>query len=254
MSEKSEKRRGMRAASRSWEDELKTMQKLPMAFRLTRLPIIGKYLYRNLFVGDREARNWIIPVNQVIKRGKSVALPLEVLTLLFQKASFLKRTSTCICREAYGCQAYPHHLACIWMGDRTRKMPDHWGEEISYEEALDHAKRAIGEGLVPTIVYDSTMVNLLAMCFCCDCCCDIRLGLRLGPKDFWERVMPPPGVTAVVDDSCTLCGECTKEGVCVVKAISLGEVKAEINPSTSKSTRILMWWESFSLLWQNERI
>jgi len=115
------------------------------------------------------------------------------------------------------------------MGERTRDMPPHWGEEVSYEEALGHAKKAIGLGLVPTIVHDSTMVKLLAVCFCCDCCCDIRLGLKIGPKAFWDRVMAPPGVTPTVDDNCNLCGECVEEGICHVGAISLGTTKVEID-------------------------
>ena len=80
---------------------------------------------------------------------------------------------------------------------------------------------------MPTIIHDSTMVKLLAVCFCCDCCCDVRIGLKIGPKAFWERVIAPPGVIPTVDESCNLCGECVKEGICHVKAISLGASKAE---------------------------
>jgi ferredoxin len=217
---------------RTWGDELKFMHNLPKAFRLTRLPIIGKYLYRSTPVGDPEARNWIIPVNQVIQRGKSMALPMEVITALFQKAGRLKRSPACVCRTAYECQRYPHDIACVWMGENSKVMPAHWGDEISYDEAIAHAKNALAHGLVPSIVYDKTMVRLLALCFCCDCCCDIRLGLRLGPMAFWERVLPPPGVTAVVDETCSLCGECIRQGLCVVKAISLGATRAEIDMRT----------------------
>jgi len=214
---------------RTWEDELRFMHNLPKAFRLTRLPIIGKYLYRNTPVGDPQARNWIIPVNEVIQRDKSMALPMEVLIALFQRASAFKRTPACICRTAYGCHTYPRDIACVWLGSNSKVMPAYWGDEISYDEAIAHAEKAIALGLVPSVVYDKTMVKLLAVCFCCDCCCDIRLGLRLGPKAFWERVTPPPGVTPLVDEKCTLCGECVQEGLCVVKAISLGDLRAEID-------------------------
>jgi len=217
---------------RTWEDELRFMHKLPKAFRLTRLPIVGRYLYRNSPIGDPEARNWIIPVNKVIQRGESMALPMEVITALLQKAGVLKRSPACVCRTAYGCERYPHDVACIWMGANSKAMPAYWGEEISYDEAIGHAKKALALGLVPSVVYDKTMVKLLALCFCCDCCCDIRLGLRLGPKAFWERVKPPPGVTAVVDERCNLCGECVQKGLCVVKAISLGGTRAEIDMDT----------------------
>ena len=223
---------GKKKRERTWEDELKFMYNLPKAFRLTRLPVIGKYLYRNSPVGDPEARFWIIPVNEVIQRGKSMALPLEVITPLLQKAGSLKRSSACVCRTAYECQKYPRDIACIWMGESSKAMPAYWGEEISSEEALAHAKKALAHGLVPSIVYDKTMVRLLALCFCCDCCCDIRLGLRLGPRAFWERVLPPPGVTPLVDEKCTLCGECMKEGLCVVKALSLGDERAQIDVGT----------------------
>lgn len=214
---------------RTWQDELKTMNKLPRAFRLTRLPLIGKYLYRNLFVGDPEARNWIIPVDQVIERDRSVALPFEVLTKLFQRATLFKRSPVCICRQAFNCQTYPHGVACIWMGPSVRKMPPYWGEAISSEGAIEHAKKAVSLGLVPTIVHDSTMVGLLAVCFCCDCCCDIRLGLKIGPRAFWDRVMAPPGVTPVVASSCDMCGACLEEDICHVMALSMGRDRVEID-------------------------
>jgi ferredoxin len=217
------------AKKKTWQDQLRIMHSLPIAFRLTKLPLIGKYLYRNIFVGDPETRNWIVPVNQVIQRGKSMALPLEVLTALFQRASRFKRSPVCICRQAFNCQTYPHGVGCIWLGDRVPEMDPYWGEEISYEEALNHAKNAIGLGLVPTIIHDSTMVRLLAVCFCCDCCCDVRLGLKIGPKAFWDRVMAPPGVTPAIDESCNLCGACIEEGICHVMAVSLGETRAEID-------------------------
>ena len=87
----------------NWQQQLRIMSRLPLAFRLTRLPLIGKYLYRNRFVGDPEYRNWIVPVNQVIQRGKSMALPLEVLTTLLQRAGRIKRSPAYICRQAFNC-------------------------------------------------------------------------------------------------------------------------------------------------------
>lgn len=35
----------------------------------------------------------------------------------------------------------------------------------------------------------------IAVCFCCDCCCSVRQGLRLGPAAFWETVVRLPGLS-----------------------------------------------------------
>ena len=59
------------------------------------------------------------------------------------------------------------------------------------------ARQAINQGLVPMIVhaaYDAELLGIdynrmLAVCFCCDCCCTVRKGLRSGPTEFGDTVL-----------------------------------------------------------------
>jgi UDP-glucose 4-epimerase len=61
--------------------------------------------------------------------------------------------------------------------------------------------------------------RMLAVCFCCDCCCTVRYGLRVGPAAFRDIILRLPGLTLVVDDTCTSCGVCA--AACPVQAITL---------------------------------
>jgi len=233
-----------RGTGKEWEQWLKWMRLIPWGFRLSHIPILGKLLTRNTFIGDETARNWIIPTNRVVKITvnekirvpRNVRLPLEVLRPLFERAGYRFRVHRCPCRDAFGCENYPHDIACILLGNGARALPESFGQEVTAEEAIAHAERAVGVGLVPTIIWDNEVEDFggrrehaLAICFCCDCHCDIRMGLTLGTREFRKRVLRPPGVTPTVSDACTLCGACTAEGVCRVHAVSLGSTRAEIS-------------------------
>ncbi len=233
-----------RDTGEEWEQWLWWMRLIPLGFRLSHIPILGKLLTRNTFIGDETARNWIlpsrnvveIPVGEEISVPKNVRLPMEVLRPLFTRASYRFRIHRCPCRDAFGCENYPHEIGCVLLGEGARAIPESFGTEITPEEAIAHAEQAIDVGLVPTIVWDNDVEDFggrrdqaLAICFCCDCHCDIRMGLTLGTEEFRKRVLPPPGVTPVVSDRCVLCGACVAEGVCRVHAIALGPEKAEID-------------------------
>ncbi|MBL7063403.1 MAG: 4Fe-4S binding protein [Anaerolineae bacterium] len=227
---------------KEWEQQLKWMRLIPWGFRLSHIPILGRLLTRNTFIGDETARNWVVPashvirVNQEINVPENVHLPMEVLKPLVQKASYRFRVHRCLCRDAFGCENYPHDVACLMLGDAARALPPSFGEEVTAEGAITHARKAVGLGLVPTILWDNDIEdfggrreNFLAICFCCDCCCDVRMGLTMGTRAFRKKVLRPPGVTPTVSDECVLCGACTAEGICRVDAITLGPTKAEID-------------------------
>lgn len=53
--------------------------------------------------------------------------------------------------------------------------------------------------------------RLLSVCFCCECCCDVRLMLREGPERYWDLYNQwMPGVDVSVSEACTLCGACVQ--------------------------------------------
>jgi UDP-glucose 4-epimerase len=106
---------------------------------------------------------------------------------------------------------------------------------VNVGEALSHAWRAMEAGLVPLIVHSSfdawlldiPFHRMLAVCFCCDCCCSVRHGLRLGPPAFWDTVVRLPGLVVAAGAGCTGCGMCRE--ACRVGAIVLAKGRARIS-------------------------
>jgi UDP-glucose 4-epimerase len=220
-----------------WDDSIKWVRRLPLYFRLTHLPIIGKYLFRDTYVGDPNSKAWMLPVHEDIAQPRSAHLPIDVVRPLIEKAASRAKSARCICRVGFECQDYPHEDACVFLGSAFNN-PDELGlVPLTVEEAVTHVEDAIEKGLVPTIIWEREIVSIfgarqetgLAICLCCDCCCDYRLGLRLGTDDFRSRVFRPEGVSLVVGDDCALCGDCAEPEVCSVSAITLGRVKSEID-------------------------
>jgi UDP-glucose 4-epimerase len=73
---------------------------------------------------------------------------------------------------------------------------------------------------------------MLGICFCCDCCCAVRHGLRLGPPVFWETVSRLPGLTVEVAETCVTCGACAD--VCYVQAVTMNNGRAHISMGQCK--------------------
>lgn len=201
---------------------------------LGRQPIIGRLVVSILF-GERVVEGTIIPVRQTLWGGESVALPYLCLEPLLTQASFRFLMKQCVCRSGEGCQNYPRDLGCIFLGEGARELGPEMGCPISTEEALDHVRRAVGLGLVPLIVhssFDALMLGIrryermLALCFCCDCCCTVRGSLRNGPRAFWERIGRLPGLQVSVNGACVGCGTCVP--LCHVQAIRLEDGRARI--------------------------
>lgn len=220
-----------------FEDAVKWVRSLPLKIRLTRIPIIGKYLFRDTVIGDPSWKAWMVPVHEDIRQPDNVHLPLDVLRPIVEKASHIGRVKECMCRKAFECETYPHDLACLFFGEAAAKSEKHGLIRLSTEEAIAHIEHAVGLGLVPTIIYEKEIQTILeapeekglALCLCCDCCCDVRLSLRMAGEDFRKKVIRPEGVSVVVSDDCQLCGDCTEPEVCSVSAITLGSSKSEID-------------------------
>jgi len=188
-------------------------------------PLIGPLLRPYFSAEGNEAI--IIPVQEAVRGAESMLLPYPLLTPLLEQASARFIKNEYLCRRAEGCQAYPRSTGCIFLGDGAAEINPAMGQLADTGEALAHARRAMEAGLVPLIVhssFDAWMLDIpyrrmLAVCFCCDCCCTVRDGLRLGPQAFWDTVLRLPGLTVTVGPECVGCGTCI--GVCHVRAISL---------------------------------
>jgi UDP-glucose 4-epimerase len=215
---------------KEWAKGIRT---LPIRFRLTRIPFIGEKLFKDSFVGDPSTKAWMVPVQEEIDVPDSVHLPVEVVRELIKKSAYRGTMNGCPCRVGFDCQEFPQNFGCLALGNASEEelVP------LSVEEALEHADHALEIGLVPTIIWErenqtvfgAEMNKGLAICYCCDCCCDYRLGLRVGNKAFKKKVFRPEGISLVVSDDCVLCGDCAEPDVCSVYAISLGVKKSIID-------------------------
>ena len=176
----------------------------------------------------------IIPVQEAVRGSESVVLPFPILAALVEQASARVIFNECLCRLGENCQAHPHGPGCLFLGKGATAIPATLGRPATTDQALQHARQAIDRGLVPLIVhsaFDAWLLDIpyrhtLAICFCCDCCCSVRQGLRLGPPAFWNTVQRLPGLTLSVGPACTGCGLCL--GECYVDAISLTPNRAHI--------------------------
>jgi ferredoxin len=224
-----------------WARMLKWMRALPTKFRLSRIPLIGKFLYRDSFVGDPTANNWVIPVHESLPQFSNATLPFSILQPMIESAAVRVRAAKCICRSSFECKNYPHDVACLFLGSAFKDAENVMGEFVellSVDDALLHANHAMEIGLIPTIIWDNdtemfggTRDTGIAVCFCCDCCCDVRLGLRLGGEQFLKKVHRLEGVDVQVGQECDLCGMCADPGVCPTGAITLGMMQVEIDLS-----------------------
>jgi len=200
--------------------------------RLANAPLLSPLL-RGCYGAD-ENEAIIIPVQEAVRGIESVLLPLALLGPLVRRASARTILNECICRRGEGCNIYPHEIGCLFLGQGAAQIDSALGRPVGEVEALDHAQRAMDAGLVPLVVhaaFDAWMLGIpykrmLAICFCCDCCCSVRQGLRLGPPAFWDTVVRLPGLEVVVGEGCTGCGTCVE--VCPAAAVELIGDRAQV--------------------------
>jgi UDP-glucose 4-epimerase len=172
---------------------------------------------------------FIIPVEAVISGGESVILPYQYLFPLVEKANGYFILGRCPCRNAEGCNAAPHDFGCLYLGEAAAQLPSRIGKQTNNAGALAHIEQAVQLGLVPMIVhasFDAEMLSLpyqkmLAVCFCCDCCCTVRNHMRLGPSTFDDTIQRLPGLLVEITSECDACGDCHQ--VCPVGAIRFGD-------------------------------
>ncbi len=195
-------------------------------------PVLKQFVHAD--VSPERNRHIILPVNRVVSGTESVVLPYGLLEALVARASRQVVLNQCLCRRAEGCQTYPREIGCLFLGDAAAQINPQLGRMLDAPAALAHARQAMALGLVPLVVhaaYDAELLGIdysrmLAVCFCCDCCCTVRKGLRSGPREFWDSVLRLPGLQVEVGPECTGCGACLD--LCHVAAISLVDGKAVI--------------------------
>jgi UDP-glucose 4-epimerase len=196
-------------------------------------PLVGPLL--RPFFDALDAEAIIIPVQEAVRGGENIVLPYPLLASILEQASARFLMNECLCRRGENCQTYPRELGCLFLGQASAEINPAQGHLVDKEEALAHLRRAMNLGLVPLIVHSTfdawslgiSYRRMLGICFCCDCCCVVRHGLRLGPPAFWETVSRLPGLALEVGKACVTCGAC--EDVCYVQAVTRTNGRASIN-------------------------
>ena len=187
---------------------------------------------------DREDFGRYIPVNLPMGELENVVIPYKIFESFINKASNII-LRTCPCRERGECQDHAIELGCIFMGDDTINMAvsEGQGYVATKEQALEHTRKAIDNGLIPTIgravgeadphgVKDTG--HFLSACFCCTCCCvgakraEYASSLVTGSERLLRKI---EGLELKLDPAkCVGCGDCVD--VCAFNAREIIEGKA----------------------------
>jgi UDP-glucose 4-epimerase len=200
-----------------------------------RQPLLRRFIH--LDISPERNQHIIIPVNQVIRGTESVVLPPMVVETLIDHASHHVAMNQCLCRRAEHCHSFPREIGCLFLGDAAGQINPELCRVLNPEDAKAYARHAIKIGLMPMIVhsaFDAELLGIdfrrmLAICFCCDCCCTVRQNLRNGPREFGDTVLRFPGLRVEAGQECTGCGICLE--VCHAHALSLVDGRLVVGES-----------------------
>jgi len=217
----------------------KTFPNIKLIAKLTRVPIVGKFIDFLLFKGDNIfylTQDKIISINIEVEKESDMVLPSKVLDYFINKAKYHWIMNVCICRESMQCKDYPINLGCLFLGEAVLGINPQLGRLVTKEEALDHIKKCKEAGLVHMIGRNrldkqwlgvSPGLKLLSICNCDPCCCLWRIAPVVAPK-IGSKVHKMPGVSLMVTDKCIGCGTCM-QGICFVDAIHMVDNRAKIS-------------------------
>ena len=208
----------------------------------------GKVLRSVLMMNDPDkghtggtVYNLNVDIDLSDKQG-SVIVPFDLVKHAIEKADYIGAMEKCLCREANGCEHYPHDLACLFLGKSGRMVVEHGiAHEATKEEALARVEKAAELGLacmslwveVEQLVWglrNDQMSDMVEVCFCCPCCCTAMNLCKSTTRDIRRR-FTPSGFTATIDhDKCIGCKKCA-ETICPQDALQFrtSDGKAVVN-------------------------
>jgi ferredoxin len=183
-----------------------------------------------------------VPVSEEIPGPESTVLPRQAIAELVKASSHRFIHNGCICRTRMKCKNYPADLGCLFLGEAASRLHPSIGHQAGVEECLEHVDRMTKLGLTGMIGrmwMDATALgvvhdfrNFVVICFCCDCCCLVRAGMKDVPPELRKGIYRLQAVKVTVTDECKGCGTCVDN--CFVAASSLREGKAYIDPDLCK--------------------
>lgn len=197
--------------------------------KIVRLPVVNRILGPILWT-EHNLDATYIPVCEEIAIGEETVLPIQIVKEFVELASRRFILDSCYCRSSSGCKDYPHEIGCIFLGDAVSEINPGLGREVGVEEAIEHVECAYNHGLLPSIIHsswDAFMLGIknyhrmLAICFCCDCCCVFRVDMKKGPAQYRDRIIRLPGLEMTAAGNCALCLACVE--ACCYNAVELTE-------------------------------
>ncbi len=212
--------------------------------RATRWPFIGKFveLFALPFMSETNFNVTHIPINKKINGIENLYLPERIVEDLINRSSHRVVIKKCTCRDERTCEKYPVHFGCLQLGDGSREIDPRIANHLSKEDAVQHMKNCIAAGLTPMIgrVKIDNLIwgvkdlgKLLAICFCCHCCCTVFNSGKFLPDTVTERIVRLKGLSIKVDhEKCRKCQTCVQ--ACFVGNINVLNGKIYINPDNCK--------------------
>lgn len=206
-------------------------------FVLSKLPIFRTVVEK--FYQPETVEGSYVPINTSLGTYDNQVLPEKLITHFFNKASTFYIQSICGCRVFRDCQDHEKSIGCMYIGEDVKnlKHPPEKGRFVSREEALEHVKKGIENGLIPTFgrfAFESTSLSVedtghfMSMCFCCSCCCINGKLMQNATSELQVLFKRMEGLTVEVDpDVCVGCGTCLE--VCCFVSRSIVDGKAVID-------------------------
>ncbi len=194
--------------------------------KLASLPGLSRAVGPMLW-NERNLDATYVPIGEAVDVEPGSVVPYQLITELVSRASHRFILSGCLCRTAANCEDFPPGVGCVFLGDAAADISPERGRPARVEETLEHVSRARELGLMPCIVhstfdarlFDIDYRRMLAICFCCNCCCTFRTGMVGGPGAYRDRIVRLPGLTMRAVGDCSGCEKCAR--ACFLGAISV---------------------------------
>ena len=197
-------------------------------------------LFREIAVRIAEPENTYgsyIPINTSLGTFENQLMPEKMIEHFIKKAKHFYVQNACGCRVYHDCQNHDKTLGCMYMGEDVKsiQLPPENGRFISQEEALEHVRKSLKNGLIPvfgrypaeTAGWATDTGRIMSMCFCCPCCC-INGKMAQNATSEVQLFTRMEGLTVSVDPNiCVGCGACLE--VCVFVGRNVIDGKAVVD-------------------------
>ena len=190
---------------------------------LTKLPVFRKIVVK-LYQPENNEGSYI-PINTSLGTYENKLLPEKLIEYFINKTDHIYVLNACGCRLYHNCQDHEKFIGCMFLGKDTTnlKLGPERGRYITREEALNHVKKSIENGLVPVfgrapiesvgLAVEDTG-HFMSMCFCCPCCCINGKIAQSATSALYNAFSRMEGLTVEVNsENCIGCGACYE--VCI---------------------------------------